>query len=535
MTNKVGKGINLVLIILLMMSTAELFGKSSGNSGLVVDAYTQKAPYNGIGINQPSDPFSPNEKVIIYAKVTYNEGPCPSQLVTFAMSPPSSDLPFILSNWTDENGIAMCVFRVHLVYMGRWMVNVTTSIGQDISSYDILTFNVTWIVNIEHVQILDKDFSPKDTFIHGEAVNIGLELKNEALSPKNVTIEVTFFDSAGTCIMNVKDTTEVSHGSNVVFITGGKIPSWATPGNASLTINIYDRSPELGGQPYCPGVSETFRIGLVDLAIVELAASPTQVRMKEPVKLTIKVRNEGEFAQTFNLHIFVNESLKNELPVRDLETGSQRVIILTLNTSNMLAGTYIVKAYIPPVYGEKDTSDNEKTVSIRIIATPPDIAITGISVDRTEVTIGENLTFHVSVLNNGSSTEDFSLYIRLNETDVVSFFVEGLAPGEKRHLTITFNTSGIIEGRYILKAHVPPILGEKNIQNNEYIDGTVILIRPSPSIRNLFLILLVVILLLLLFILLYTLRKRKKRRDKGKIREKIVALVKISNGAAAGI
>ena len=47
MTNKVGKGINLVLIILLMMiSTAKLFGEPSANSGLVVDAYTQKTPYN---------------------------------------------------------------------------------------------------------------------------------------------------------------------------------------------------------------------------------------------------------------------------------------------------------------------------------------------------------------------------------------------------------------------------------------------------------------------------------------------------------
>ena len=425
MRNKVGKGINLVLIILLIMSTAELLGESSANSGLVVDAYTQKAPYNGIGINQPSDPFSPNEKVIIYAKVTYNEAPCPSQLVTFIMFPPSSDLPFILSKQTDENGIAMCVFRVHLTYMGQWTVNVTTSIGQDIFSYDILTFNVTWIVNIEHVQILDKDFSPKDTFIRGETVNIGLELKNEAISPKNVTIEATFFDSAGTCIMNTKDTAEVFHGSNTVFITGGKIPSWAMPGNASLTINIYDRPPELDGQPYCPAVSETFRIVI-----------------------------------------------------------------------------------------------------------SPDIAITSISVDKTEVTIGENLTFYVSVLNNGSSTENFSLYIRLNETDVVSFFVEGLAPNEKRHLTITYNTSDMTEGRYIVKAYIPPLLGEENIQNNEYIDGTITLIKPSPpSMWNLFLILLVIMLLLLLLISLYTLRKRKKRRDKGKL----VALVKISNGAAAGI
>ena len=532
MTNKVRTGISLVLIILSMMSTVALFGKSSASFGLVVDAYTQKAPYNGVGINQPSDPFSPNEKVIIYAKVTYNGWPCASQLVTFAMLPPSSDFPFILSNWTDENGIAICVFRAHLNYMGQWTVNVTTSIGADIFSYDVLTFNVTWVVNIEHVQILDKDFSPKDTFIHGETVNIGLELENEALSPKNVTIEATFFDSAGTCIMNATDTTEVFHGNNTVFIIGGKIPSWAMPGNASLAINIYDRPPELGGQPYSPGVSETFRIGLTDLAIVEFAASPTQVRMGEPVKLTIKVRNEGESAQTFNLRIFVNESLTNELPVKDLEAGSQRIVILTLNTSDMSVGTYIVKAYIPPVYGEKDISDNEKTVSIHVIVIPPDIAITSVSVDRTEITIGENLTFYVSVLNNGSSAEDFSLYIRLNETDVISFFVEGLAPNEERYLTIMFNTSEMAEGRYILKAYVPPILGEENVQNNEYIDGIVTLISPSPpSMWNLFLILLVIMLLLLLFISLYTLRKRKKKRDKGKL----AALVKISNGAAAGI
>ena len=145
-----------------------------------------------------------------------------------------------------------------------------------------------------------------------------------------------------------------------------------------------------------------------------------------------------------------------------------------------------------------------------------------------------NLTFYVSVLNNGSSTEDFSLYIRLNETNVISLFIEGLAPNEKRRLTITYNTSDITEGRYIVKAYIPPLLGEENIQNNEYIDGTITLIRPSPpSVWNLFLILLVIMLLLLplLLISLYTLRKRKKRRDKGKL----VALIKISNGAAAGI
>ena len=110
MTN-VRMGINLVLIIVLIMSAVALFGKSSGNSGLVVDAYTQKAPYNGVGINQPSDPFSPNEKVIIYAKVIYNGEPRANQLVTFYMLHLNSNFSFILSNSTDENGIAICILE----------------------------------------------------------------------------------------------------------------------------------------------------------------------------------------------------------------------------------------------------------------------------------------------------------------------------------------------------------------------------------------------------------------------------------------
>jgi len=142
-------------------------------------------------------------------------------------------------------------------------------------------------------------------------------------------------------------------------------------GEALLTVNIYNRPPELGGKLYCPSVSKTFKIGLVDLAIVEFKVSPLQVKRGEQLKLTVKVKNEGKFTQAFDLHIYINESLVRILPVKELEADSQKVIFSTLETLNMSEGSYLIKAYIPPLPGETDISDNERTVSINVLQAKP--------------------------------------------------------------------------------------------------------------------------------------------------------------------
>ena len=367
MVDKVKFALAAMLLAVGMLCTVRY---SRGDSGLVVDAYTQKVPFNGEGMNQPSDPFSPDEKVIVYAKVTYNEGPCINQLVSFAVLPPNNSFPFMLSDFTNESGIAACTFRVPSIYMGEWIVNVTANIGE-IFAYDILKFNVTWIVNVKRIEILDENFVPKNLFSHGERVNIKLHLRNEALSPKDVIVAITIFDSAETCIISIESSERILHGDNMIFIDGKEIPLFASSGNATLIVNLYDRPLEEGGQLFCPEASESFSIGIVNVAIVGFEASSTQVRKGELVKLTITAKNEGEFTQTFNLQVFANGSLIKELTVENLEAGAQRVVSLTLNTSDMSAGNYTIKAYIPPVPGEKDVSDNEKEVSISIIVSPP--------------------------------------------------------------------------------------------------------------------------------------------------------------------
>ena len=420
MMRDLGSKLSIVFTVLLIISSAGTRVQSLSSSGLVVDAYTQKTPFNGVGINQPSDPFSPDELVTIYARVTYNNWPCENNPVIFIIFPPNSNNPFILSNQTDEDGIAICRFRTSLHYLGTWIVNVTTSIGFDIFAYDVLMFNVTWVMNIKQVEILDKNFHPRNLFLHGEILHIKLKIENQALSPKNVTITVAFFDSAKELIMKIENTFEVFHGDNIILLDGEVIPSWVSSGNASLIVNLYNRPPELGGRPYCPPVFKTFKIGLID------------------------------------------------------------------------------------------------------------IAITSVLINRTRVIIGENLTVYVNVSNNGDFIEDFILYIQLNETYITHQFVKKLVPNEKRILTVTFNTSNFEEGKYIVKAYIPPDAREKNIQNNEYIDGIVTLIRvspkPLPSARNLFIVLLVIILILLFLITVLMLRKKRRKR---KSKEHLVAILSL--------
>ena len=151
-------------------------------------------------------------------KVTYNDYPCVGLFVTFSVFPPDRDRPFIRSNQTNEEGIATCSFRAHPDSFGKWIINATTSIGEKPFAYDILTFEVTWIVNITEIETLDENFHLKNIFLNEEPLNIKLFLKNAAFSPQNVTISAVILDSAERCIINIVDTAKVFHGDNVIFL-----------------------------------------------------------------------------------------------------------------------------------------------------------------------------------------------------------------------------------------------------------------------------------------------------------------------------
>jgi len=104
-----------------------------------VDVYTDRG---GNGPNAPSQSYSRDETVHLYAKVSNGTTPVKSSLVTFeAYGPTNKTIPFLAWSPSDASGIANATFRIANFpeSEGTWRVIVSTGIKDQVF-VDALTF-----------------------------------------------------------------------------------------------------------------------------------------------------------------------------------------------------------------------------------------------------------------------------------------------------------------------------------------------------------------------------------------------------------
>jgi hypothetical protein len=104
-----------MIAILLSFTLANIKTGASSDAARKIDLFTQKMPFNGKGMNQSSDAFQPQELVILYAFVTFNEYPIASKLVAFHINNPANALENITVvgvSSTNQSGIAQFSFRM---------------------------------------------------------------------------------------------------------------------------------------------------------------------------------------------------------------------------------------------------------------------------------------------------------------------------------------------------------------------------------------------------------------------------------------
>jgi hypothetical protein len=107
-----------------------------------------------------------------------------------------------------------------------------------------------------------------------------------------------------------------------------------------------------------------------------------------------------------------------------------------------------------------------------------DIAVTDVRPSPTTVIVGEPVSIEVDVLNEGTAEETFDLNVYY-DTTLIGTVTVTLSAGASTTLTFTWDTTGVTPGTYTIKAEVPPVLGETDIDDNEFIDDKVT-IRPLP-------------------------------------------------------
>ena len=279
-----------VIMMLFTITKRNLYVASSSficQTGPVVDVYTQKLPYNGEGLNQSSDAFRPDEEVIVYAKVTYNEYPVQNQTVIFTISGPPNEInniSIVLSSETNETGIAEVSFRIpssienlEEVVFGEWEILGTTMLADELI-VDVLTFLVGWIVEITELQTLNEDLQLETQFPKESEMNINITLNNIAFTSKNVTLTLTIIDANKTVIRLISETTEIPPGKTII-LTNYSIPKTVALGQATILANLYIlpenfHSPQITFDFYIILLGDLNWDGVVnvkDLAIVALS------------------------------------------------------------------------------------------------------------------------------------------------------------------------------------------------------------------------------------------------------------------------
>lgn len=341
------------------------------SSHRAIDLYTQKEPYGGRGLNQPSDAFAPQENAILYAHVTYRDYPVPGKIVAFEVHGPINhveNLSFARTAVTNADGVANVSFRipwpngyVEEVVFGIWNVIAVVDIAE-VAVNDTLTFKVGWIVELLNVKTVDINNLSRSRFMRDENMCFRLTVRNIAMTEKIATLILDVYDylnfSLGQVVLEDE---RIPPDVTVFFIEDLLIPEWASLGVGVVYANAYTALPRLGGVPWCPQVSTTFSIvkAIVhDVAVIGVVPSTNEVFPCQRVNISVVVVNEGDVSETFDVSCYYDSVLIGTLAVENLPPQTEKTLTFSWCTCCVPPGNYIISAEASIVPGEIDIDDN---------------------------------------------------------------------------------------------------------------------------------------------------------------------------------
>ena len=382
---------NILALLLLFSSVCSVILASQlevtyASEYRMIDLFTQKKHYDGKGLNQLSDAFAPQEEVILYTYLTYQDDPVQNKLVAFEIHGPVnplSNITIIQTATTNASGIATINFRLpwpaknpERITFGTWNVYASADVAE-VQVEDTLTFKVGWIVEVLSVATIDENLQPQTIFGKGTCVGVKLVLRNIAMVSKKAMLAVIAYDELKVPFGNIIiDNLEIQPGETYIYIYCKlQIPEWVTLGMAMVNASVYTAPLTEGGVPYCPEVSTTFWIKVRDVGIVSVVPSATSIVAGQTVNVSVVVKNEGSATETFEVSAYYDSFLIGTSSVVSLSPYAQRNLIFAWNTSGLPDGTYIISAVASILPGEIDIGDNTYINGAVVVGAMPVYAV----------------------------------------------------------------------------------------------------------------------------------------------------------------
>lgn len=256
-----------------------------------------------------------------------------------------------------------------------------------------------------------------------------------------------------------------------------------------------------------------------DIAVTGITVSPKGVKAGsgELVTINVTLSNVGGFDETnINVTAYYGENSIGNKTVPGLAMGDHTILTYIWNTSGVSPGKYVIKAVAGAVPEEANKKDNTFSYGLFSISSH-DIAIVSLTPTVTQVFRGRNVTITVVVANLGTELETFNVKLYYNATLIQTRPVPEFGYEQTESLRFIWDTTGVAQGSYILSAEATPVSGEENVDNNYYIQSTMVSVLPPlvEEISTGLYVLTAAPIVFIGFTALFYLRMRKKRAEIG--------------------
>ena len=358
----------LILVAFLLLSSLPYFDHHFVNAqtGAVIDLFTDQAPFNGIGANQSSDAYEPQDLVNLSALATYNGGPERNMPVAFEVNgPPNAfeNVSIVGSATTNDGGVGTFSFRIpwpnvnaEEIIFGKWSAIATIDIAGKVV-VDTLTFQVGWIIRITDLSTLDFQSKIQTAFVRQDLVVFNMTVENIARTNKSATIKVDVEDSRKNPIIHIEMENMIFPPGKSSVQTSSRIPISADVGLANVSAAPFTAPPEMGGRLYSPAIFTAFTIGETDIAITGVTLSRTSVYAGDTVGIYVDLLNKGSHAETFNVSVFYDEALIGTQQVTGLAPSANETVSFVWITNSVKPSSYRITASAP-LPGDVTPSDN---------------------------------------------------------------------------------------------------------------------------------------------------------------------------------
>jgi len=137
-----------------------------------------------------------------------------------------------------------------------------------------------------------------------------------------------------------------------------------------------------------------------------------------------------------------------------------------------------------------------------------DIVVTSATVSSTKVTVGESVTISATVENQGGAAETFDVIVYYGGNTAATTHVEDLAPEDEKTLQLTWDTTGVTPGMYVINVDAS-LAEDAHPADNIRSPGTVRVEEYQAPFPMEYIIIGVVVVLGICIVAFFLLRKKK--------------------------